>query len=1014
MQVRPRSTRVRAPALSTASVNTSLYDGVTPKPLGRVKLDICSDAGAHSLIRRKNRFQVSTFNTRTLNPISRKHELVNAACLHQNDIICIQEHRQFHQESLRFERIDSYQLITASATKNSCNASVGGVGFLLSPRVQKSLLSVEKISSRIILLHINGNPRLTVICCYSPTNCSEATVKDEFYNKLSRTCSSIPRHNMLAIGGDLNAKISKRFSLHPETNENGNRVLDLLHEHQLVILNTKFEKAESKKWTFEDPHRSRHQLDYILWRTKWVNSVKNCQAYNTMAAVGSDHRIVTCFASVSYRATKPPPSDPMKKVDWRALTKDPQLGYDYSIEVRNRFDILRQEDHDPENTEYSLLVKSAHSAALDMLPKKKRKTLLNPYANSEIEHHRNLLKKASLAHRNEPSHSTKDHLEQCKKKLDSVYTAVTEKVVKEKTDMLEKTNPEHRHHSCWDIIKDVTSSGSAPLCKVPGVSGEERLKVWENHFKTLLGAGQAPTDLSDPFFNKPVSETLPINCDPFTIGELLAVVKKLQSSKSSGLDNIPPSFWKLTEFHPELLKYCNEALIDGNIPEEWTTASIIPLPKKGDLRNPSNYRGISLTSIAGKVFNKLLLNRIYPFIDPLLRPNQNGFRRGRSTLPQILAIRRILQECRIGNRTAALVFVDFSKAFDSIKREALFHILGLYGIPDPIIKAIKLLYDKSSSRVKTSDGLSNLFKTLMGVLQGDTLAPFLFIIVLDYVLRNSISLEQGLTIVPRKSRRVPAVTVTDLDFADDLALLSDTIQNAESLLHDLEEAAHLVGLSLNARKTEFMQINIEDDSAIKALDGTTLKTVEDFKYLGSYVANDKKDFNVRKGLAWTACIRLQKIWTSGISKELKTKFFRACVEPVLLYGSETWTVNKEFQKRLDGCYTRLLMKAKNLNWKDHPTIHQIYGSLPRISTTVATRRARFAGHCMRASDQLISTILPWREQQKKRGRRPLTFLDTVARDTDIAVEDIRTVMLDRATWRTVVDDISSDTGTRPK
>ena len=130
----------------------------------------------------------------------------------------------------------------------------------------------------------------------------------------------------------------------------------------------------------------------------------------------------------------------------------------------------------------------------------------------------------------------------------------------------------------------------------------------------------------------------------------------------------------------------------------------------------------------------------------------------------------------------------------------------------------------------------------MGVLQGDTLAPFLFIIVLDNVLRNSISLEQGLTIVSRKSRRVPAVTVTDLDFADDLALLSDTIQNAESLLHDLEEAAHLVGLSLNARKTEFMQINIEDDSVIKALDGTTLKTVEDFKYLGSYVANDKKRF----------------------------------------------------------------------------------------------------------------------------------------------------------------------------
>ncbi len=258
-------------------------------------------------------------------------------------------------------------------------------------------------------------------------------------------------------------------------------------------------------------------------------------------------------------------------------------------------------------------------------------------------------------------------------------------------------------------------------------------------------------------------------------------------------------------------------IIQGKIPDEWTTASIIPLPKKGDLKDPNNYRGISLTSIAGKIFNKLLLNRIYPFIDPLLRPNQNGFRKGRSTLPQILAIRKIIQECRIGNKSAALIFVDFSKAFDSINRDTLFHILGLYGLPKRIIAAIKLLYDKSYSRVKTIDGISNTFRTLVGVLQGDTLAPFLFVVVLDYVLRNSMSLENGLTLIPRKSRRVPSIQVTDLDFADDLALLSGTIKNAENLLHSLEKAANFVGISLNAQKTESMTININDDTVISSL-----------------------------------------------------------------------------------------------------------------------------------------------------------------------------------------------------
>ncbi|KAL5255629.1 hypothetical protein ACHWQZ_G011010 [Mnemiopsis leidyi] len=158
--------------------------------------------------------------------------------------------------------------------------------------------------------------------------------------------------------------------------------------------------------------------------------------------------------------------------------------------------------------------------------------------------------------------------------------------------------------------------------------------------------------------------------------------------------------------------------------------------------------------------------------------------------------------------------------------------------------------------------------------------------------------DYGLTITPRQSRRIPVVTVTILDFADDLALLSNTIQEAQSLLNNLEVAAEKVGLSMNSSKTEFMTINIDSDKAsIKSKGGHSIEHVDDFKYLGSYLADSKQDFNTRKGMAWTACMKLQKVWTSGISEHLKVKFFKACVEPVLLYGSETWTLNKQFEKR---------------------------------------------------------------------------------------------------------------------
>jgi exonuclease III len=1048
MKIQPYSTRVRAPTnfsthLTTpaASAVTDTYDGTTLNPPlrpGRVGPDDTASTDATDIpptsraaspsllpldnaaqravensprfVSRGKPFQISTMNTRTLNPTSRMHELVHAASLNKNDIICIQEHRQHHQSLLSYQYIDGYQLITASATKNSINATVGGVGFLVSPKAQKSLLSVEKVNSRIILLHLNGSPNITVICVYAPTNTSEAADKTSFYASLSRTAASIPPHNLLAVCGDFNAKLgpdNALHTMHTATNENGELLHDFSEQHRLVVTNTRFQKPQQKLWTYEDPKRSKHQIDFVLWRKKWINSVKNCQAYNTMSAVGSDHRIVTCFVKISYRVNKKVASDPLSKVNWKILAHNHDLRYEYAVEVNNRYDALLHENS--KEHDYPLLMDAVTTTALRMLPKKVKKKQNNPYNDPNIKSHREKLQLASLKHRMGPSFETKDNLEAAKKDLDSVYTAATKRFVDETAARLDSTHEEYRHSTSWQIVRELSGNNSAPYNKIPGENSTERLKVWYDHFKSLLGEELPGPDLSTPFFNNRVSDELSIDCSPFTLEELTSVIKSIRPSKAPGLDNIPPSVWKEPLLHKELLHFCNDALMHGNVPSEWSTAAIVPFPKKGDLTKPANYRGISLTPVAAKIYNKLLMNRIYPFIDPLLRHNQNGFRRGRSTLPQILSIRRLLEECQIGNRTAAMVFVDFSKAFDSINREAMFHILHLYGIPLHIIQAIKLMYLNSNSRVRTADGLTEAFLTLIGVLQGDTLAPLLFIIVLDYILRQSMKEDNGLTVAPRRSSRFPAVKVTDLDFADDLALISDTIEKAQRLLHDLETAASDIGLHVNDLKTEFMLVNIDDpEPAITTLDGKALKQVQDFKYLGSYIADSRKDFNTRKGMAWTACIKLQKIWNSKIPAALKRKFFKACVEPVLLYGSETWTIKKAFQDRLDGTYTRLLMKAQNLSWKKHPTKKEIYSGLPPISSVIAQRRARFAGHCMRAQDQLISTILPLRFQQAGRGRRPLTFPDIVARDVNMTVEDMRVAMLDRAVWRCHVHGVSMD------
>ena len=358
----------------------------------------------------------------------------------------------------------------------------------------------------------------------------------------------------------------------------------------------------------------------------------------------------------------------------------------------------------------------------------------------------------------------------------------------------------------------------------------------------------------------------------------------------------------------------------------------IPLPKKGNLSLFKNYRGISLTAIAAKIYNKLILNRLFPALNPILRRNQNGFRKDRSTPSQILSLRRIVEEMLNANKDFTIVFVDFMKAFDSINREVLFEILALYGIPERIIKAIKALYTNTKSRGITPDGETDFFDIVAGVLQGDTLAPFLFILVLDYVLRISMDENntKGLLLKPRRSTRHPAEFITGLDFADDLALPPNTIQDAHSLLHALEEAAAHVGLYCNDIKTEF--VSNESDPNIVSFAGKTIKHVPDFKYLGSYIMNSEKDFKIRKALAWSACNKLDKIWRSNVPNQLKINLFRSTVEPILLYGSEIWTLNSRLHQRLDGCYTNLLRRVQNLSWKSHPTLDRIYGKLPRVSS----------------------------------------------------------------------------------
>ena len=200
---------------------------------------------------------------------------------------------------------------------------------------------------------------------------------------------------------------------------------------------------------------------------------------------------------------------------------------------------------------------------------------------------------------------------------------------------------------------------------------------------------------------------------------------------------------------------------------------------------------------------------------------------------------------------------------------------------------------------------------------------------------------------------------------------------------------------------------------ISTLEGTFLKLVDKFTYLGSSVSSTEKDINTRLTNAWTAIDKLSIIWKSDLTDKMKHSFFQAAVVSILLYGCTTWTLTKQLEKKLDGNYTRMLRAILNMSWRQHPTKHQLYSHLPPFTKTIQVRRTRHTRHCWRSRDELISDVLLWtttygRAKVKRPawtyiqqlcedmwGRPAWTYIQQLCEDTGCSPEDLPEAMNDR-------------------
>jgi hypothetical protein len=886
---------------------------------------------------------------------------------------------------------------------NADNREKGGVGIILSPKAvnawkragQPDPIRPGKIvgNTRIMAMELHFEDNAKQICkiffitAYLP--CS-SYLDEEYENSLrhlKEVLRRCPRDAIPIIGCDMNASIgvadptedlhNSPIGMHgnTHTNNRGSTMKDFLRQLDLCSVATFFQKRSHDTWIH--PNGNGYQLDHILTKR---NELRRFTNSDTIAEITSDHLGVTASLRIAAHIprkkmqqtsnttredTQNTPTNKPKPINWEKLRCKHQTEFNQAL--KSELEARELHNFASWNLEkacpYDELAEAMRVTAEKISPSDGKKKRPPWFELSE----KNIM--TAIQHRNT---ATKEYLQnktcEDKAKLVESRKIVKNTIIDARNKWLEVKIKEYEDidtdpRSAWKAIKEINAGFSghhqkATIVKMRKHDGttaqneDENAQVFLKHFEKLANRNEESS--YDPTaINKidsiPTNEELDL---PPKKKELLIALRKMQYEKSPGKNGIPTEAFKslqdsnLDLFHKLITAFWHN--IDLN-PSEWRQIKLSILPKKGDLSNPNQWRGIALGDIASKCVSSIIASRLTKHLATFSIDEQCGSMIKKGCADATFPLKLALQTLREHNQEAYILFVDLVKAYDTVNREMLWIILDRLGVPPQMITVLKKLYTDVTIHMKVGTKTQS-FGSTCGVKQGDNLGPILFIYVIQAV---SLTLDKKWTFQkpdfrwrPFTANGQPKGSLTNINrrnkgqnfsqwksyYVDDAAFLllnREDLINASKLIVSHFRRFGLtvhtgVKSSKESSKTEAMhfpapkQEQTANDTEDIDIDGDRYFSFCDkFKYLGSIFKpslNDSHDVDKRIDQASKAFYAMNKnvFRKREIPIKLRLRTYQAIIVNLALWGCESWALKEDDRRKLEVFHHRCLRRMLNL------------------------------------------------------------------------------------------------------